>query len=76
LLVDTFILQCGVPKKGHVCPYQPKVKRRSGEEAPEMKSAAIQVEMDEVGRIHGLTVCIFSLYPVLIVFAPAQLNIA
>ncbi len=41
-------MQCGVPKKGHVCPYQPKLTRRPGEPLPEMRSAAIQVEMDEV----------------------------
>jgi hypothetical protein len=41
-------LKCGVPKKGHVCPYQPKLTRRPGEPLPEMRSAAIQVEMDEV----------------------------
>jgi hypothetical protein len=41
-------VQCGVPKKGHVCPYQPKLTRKVGEPLPEMRSAAIQVEMDEV----------------------------
>ena len=40
--------RCGAPKKGHVCPYQPKLSRRVGEPLPEMRSAAIQVEMDEV----------------------------
>jgi hypothetical protein len=40
--------RCGVPKKGHVCPYQPKLKRRSDEPLPETRNAAIQVEMDEV----------------------------
>ena len=50
------MLQCGVPKKGHVCPYQPKVKRRSGEPAPEMKSAAIQVEMDEFMTLRRLNI--------------------
>jgi len=40
--------KCGVPKKGHVCPYQPKLKRRPDEPPPEMKSASTQVEMDEV----------------------------
>lgn len=39
--------RCGVPKKGHVCPYQPKLKRRADEPVPEMKNAACQVEMDE-----------------------------
>jgi hypothetical protein len=41
-------MQCGVPKKGHVCPYQPKLKRRPDEPPPETRNAAIQVEMDEV----------------------------
>lgn len=48
--------RCGVPKKGHVCPYQPTVKRRSGEPAPEMKSAAIQVEMDEFMTLRRLNI--------------------
>lgn len=48
--------RCGVPKKGHICPYQPKVKRRSGEPAPEMKSAAIQVEMDEFMTLRRLNI--------------------
>mmetsp|Transcript_5375 Transcript_5375/g.8243 ORF Transcript_5375/g.8243 Transcript_5375/m.8243 type:complete len:316 (-) Transcript_5375:46-993(-) len=39
--------KCGVPKKGHICPYQPKLKRRSDEPPPEMRNAATQVEMDE-----------------------------
>jgi len=39
--------KCGVPKKGHVCPYQPKFNRRPDEPPPEMKSASTQVEMDE-----------------------------
>jgi hypothetical protein len=37
-----------VPKKGHVCPYQPKVKRRPEDQMPEMKCVSTQVEMDEV----------------------------
>lgn len=40
--------RCGAPKKGHVCPYQPKLKRRPDEPPPEMRNAALQVEMDEV----------------------------
>ena len=40
-------MQCGVPKKGHVCPYQPKLKRRPDEPPPETKNASTQVEMDE-----------------------------
>lgn len=39
--------KCGVPKKGHICPYQPKFKRRADEPAPETRSASTQVEMDE-----------------------------
>lgn len=37
-----------MPKKGHVCPYQPKVKRRPEDAMPEMKCVSTQVEMDEV----------------------------
>lgn len=40
--------KCGVPKKGHICPYQPKIRRRTDEDPPELRNAAIQVEMDEV----------------------------
>lgn len=39
--------KCGVPKKGHVCPYQPKLKRRSDEPPPDLKNASTQVELDE-----------------------------
>jgi len=39
--------RCGVPKKGHVCPYQPKLKRRPDEPPPETRNASTQVEMDE-----------------------------
>lgn len=46
--------RCGVPKKGHVCPYQPKVTRKIGEPLPEMRSAAIQVEMDEFMTLRRL----------------------
>jgi hypothetical protein len=42
------IFQCGVPKKGHICPYQPKLKRRTDEPPPLLRNAAVQVEMDEV----------------------------
>lgn len=48
--------RCGVPKKGHVCPYQPKVKRGPEEPVPEMKCVSTQVEMDEVS--FRLFVCI------------------
>ena len=43
--------RCGAPKKGHVCPYQPKLKRRPDEPPPEMRNAALQVEMDEVSEL-------------------------
>jgi hypothetical protein len=46
--------QCGVPKKGHVCPYQPKLKRRPDEPLPETRNAAVQVEMDEFMTIRRL----------------------
>ena len=52
--------QCGVPKKGHVCPYQPKLTRRPGEPLPEMRGAAIQVEMDEVRLVVGSDVRVFT----------------
>lgn len=46
--------RCGVPKKGHICPYQPRLSRRPGEPLPEMRSAAIQVEMDEFMTLRRL----------------------
>jgi hypothetical protein len=49
--------RCGVPKKGHICPYQPKVKRRPGDPMPEMKCISTQVEMDEVCGILILSFC-------------------
>lgn len=48
--------RCGVPKKGHVCPYQPKIKRRQGDPLPTMKGAAIQVEMDEFMTLRRLNI--------------------
>lgn len=54
LLTIFCISQCGVPKKGHICPYQPKLTRRPGEPLPEMRSAAIQVEMDEFMTLRRL----------------------
>lgn len=38
--------KCGQPKKGHVCPYQPRVVRADGEPPPVMVSVATQVEID------------------------------
>jgi hypothetical protein len=40
-----------------------------------MKSAAIQVEMDEVGNMDGMAVSTVSVYPVLTVFASSHLSI-
>ena len=54
---DTFVslnLQCGVPKKGHVCPYQPKVKRHPDDPPPELRNAAVQVERDEFMTLRRL----------------------
>lgn len=48
--------RCGVPKKGHICPYQPKLKRRPDEAPPETRSAAIQVEMDEFMTLRRLNI--------------------
>lgn len=38
--------KCGLPKKGHICAYQPRLRRRDGELPPESYNAAVQVEMD------------------------------
>ena len=46
--------RCGVPKKGHVCPYQPKVKRRADEPPPETRNAAVQGERDEFMTLRRL----------------------
>jgi len=48
--------RCGVPKKGHICPYQPKVKRSSDDPAPEMKCVSTQVEMDEFMTLRRLNI--------------------
>lgn len=48
--------QCGVPKKGHVCPYQPKLKRRPDQPPPETRHAAVQVEMDEFMTLRRLNI--------------------
>lgn len=52
--ISRFVLQCGVPKKGHVCPYQPRVKRRPDEPPPQTRNAAVQVEMDEFMTLRRL----------------------
>lgn len=36
-----------MPKKGHICPYQPKVQRHPEDPPPEMCTISTQVEMDE-----------------------------
>jgi len=48
--------RCGVPKKGHICPYQPKLKRRPDEPPPETRNAAVQVEMDEFMTLRRLNI--------------------
>jgi len=48
--------RCGVPKKGHVCPYQPKLKRRPDQPPPETRHAAVQVEMDEFMTLRRLNI--------------------
>ncbi|GAX26037.1 hypothetical protein FisN_4Hh464 [Fistulifera solaris] len=48
--------RCGVPKKGHVCPYQAKVKRRPDEPPPETRNAAVQVERDEFMTLRRLNI--------------------
>lgn len=48
--------RCGVPKKGHVCPYQPKLKRRANEPPPETRNAAVQVEIDEFMTLRRLNI--------------------
>ena len=48
--------RCGVPKKGHICPYQPKLKRNPNDPAPEMKCVSTQVEMDEFMTLRRLNI--------------------
>jgi len=40
--------KCGQPKRGHVCPYQPRIIRNeaSGEAPPETRTIGCQVEID------------------------------
>lgn len=38
--------KCGQPKRGHVCPYQPRVLRTEGEAPPETRTIGVQVEID------------------------------
>jgi hypothetical protein len=39
--------KCGQPKRGHVCPYQPRVVKDPTAPAVPTRNAAVQVEMDE-----------------------------
>ena len=48
--------RCGVPKKGHICPYQPKAKRKADDPIPEMKCVSTQVEMDEFMTLRRLNI--------------------
>jgi len=38
--------KCGLPKKGHVCAYQPRLRLKEEDEPKEMRSVGCQVEMD------------------------------
>jgi len=38
--------KCGLPKKGHICEYQPRLRLRTGESMTNTFNAACQVEMD------------------------------
>lgn len=38
--------KCGQPKRGHICPYQPRVIRNDGEAPPETRTTGVQVEID------------------------------
>lgn len=38
--------KCGLPKKGHVCAYQPRLRLKEEDEAKETRSVGCQVEMD------------------------------
>ena len=38
--------KCGQPKRGHVCPYQPRIVRAEGEHAPDTRTIGCQVEID------------------------------
>lgn len=50
--------KCGLPKKGHVCAYQPRLRRRDGETETEALNAAVQVEMDPHMTIRELKLSI------------------
>jgi len=46
--------KCGLPKKGHVCAYQPRLRRRDDENAKEQSNMGIQVEMDPLMTVREL----------------------
>ena len=38
--------KCGQPKRGHTCTFQPRLKRRSSDPAPESATSSVQAELD------------------------------
>uniref|UniRef100_A0A7S3NM57 Uncharacterized protein n=1 Tax=Aureoumbra lagunensis TaxID=44058 RepID=A0A7S3NM57_9STRA len=38
--------KCGQPKRGHICPYQPRILRADGEKPPETRTVGCQIEID------------------------------
>mmetsp|Transcript_6864 Transcript_6864/g.15743 ORF Transcript_6864/g.15743 Transcript_6864/m.15743 type:complete len:160 (-) Transcript_6864:210-689(-) len=50
--------KCGLPKKGHICAYQPRLKRRDEEESKEKADMSTQVELDPEMTVRGLDLLI------------------
>ena len=50
--------KCGLPKKGHVCEYQPRLRLRTGETSTNTFNAAVQVEMDPAMVVRELDLTI------------------
>jgi len=46
--------KCGLPKKGHVCAYQPRLRRRDEDETIEKRSISTQVEIDPLMTVREL----------------------
>uniref|UniRef100_A0A7S2RJQ8 Uncharacterized protein n=1 Tax=Rhizochromulina marina TaxID=1034831 RepID=A0A7S2RJQ8_9STRA len=46
--------KCGLPKKGHICAYQPKLRRRDDVDQVDSMNAAVQVEMDPAMTVREL----------------------
>lgn len=46
--------KCGLPKKGHVCAYQPKIKRRDETVPADTQNASAQVELDPEMTVRAL----------------------